>query len=147
MPDIDVRLKVAAAILVVLCGLMFYRMLHPATTFAADGIDPDWDAAVQHSRDFFRPTVVLFTANWCPACRALHGNVLSRGDVQAELQSHYSLYTVDLTNPSPRVQAHAQKFKVDYIPLMIRFDADGKETDRTNYMGPEQMIAWLKAGE
>jgi thioredoxin len=145
MPENDLRFKAMVGVLLVLGGLLFYRMHHPSTTFAADGLDPDWDAAVDRSHG--EPTVVLFTAGWCPACRALHGNVLSRSDVQAELQNHYYFYTVDLTNPSPQVQEHARKFGVRYIPLMIRYDPNGKETDRTNYMNPEQMVAWLKAGE
>jgi thiol:disulfide interchange protein len=147
MPDIDSRIKAVAAVLLVLCGVLFYRMRHPATIFAADGMDSNWDAAVQRSRHSGQPTVVLFTANWCPACRALHGNVLSRSDVQEELQSHYNFYAVDLSNPTPRVQAHARKLGVEYIPLMIRYDVNGKETDRTNYREPTAMIAWLKAGE
>jgi len=147
MPDIDTRIKAAAAVLVVLCGVLFYRMRHPSTTFAADGMDSNWDAAVQRSQGSGQPTVVLFSANWCSACQSLHRNVLSRGDVWGELQSHYNFYTVDLSNPSPQVQAHAHKFGVEFIPLMIRYDVNGKETDRTNYLGPAEMIAWLKAGE
>jgi len=143
----DFRFKAALAILAVLGIMFFYRMSHPATVFAADGSDPDWDAAVQRSHDAGQPTVILFTAGWCPACRALHGDVLSRSDVQEELQRHYSFYTVDLTNPSPQVQMRSQKFGVRYIPQLIRYDADGKETGRTNCLPAEQLIAWLKAGE
>jgi len=40
-----------------------------------------------------------------------------------------------------------QKFGVRYIPLMIRYDVNGQETDRTNYLPPDELIAWLKAGE
>jgi thiol:disulfide interchange protein len=147
MPDNDFRFKAAVAALVILGGLVFYRMHHPSATFAADGIDADWDAAVQHSRERAQPTVILFTANWCSACRSLHGNVLSRGDVHEELERHYSFVTVDMTNATPQVAAHARKLGVRYIPLMIRFDANGNEMDRTNYLEPAQMIAWLKAGE
>jgi thiol:disulfide interchange protein len=147
MPDTDLKLKAAIAILLLLGGLMVYRMEHPSTTFAADGLDPNWDAAAQHSRAAAQPTVVLFTAGWCPACRSLHANVLSRGDVQQELQSHYSFFTVDMTSPSSQVQARAQKFGVRFIPLLIRYDANGNETARTNYLPPEQLIDWLKAGE
>ena len=147
MPDIDTRLKAAVALLVVIGLMMFYRLQHPSTTFAADGIDPDWDAAVQHSHDAAEPTVVLYTANWCPTCQLLHRDVLPRSDVQQELLSHYSFYTVDLTNPTPQAVAHMRKFGVKYIPLMIRYDANGEETDRTNYLPPDQLIAWLKAGE
>jgi len=147
MGDIDVKFKTALVVLVVLGGLLFYRMQHPSTTFAADGIDPNWDATAARCHDRGMPAVVLFTAEWCPTCRALHADVLSRSEVQDELQRHYSFYTVDLTNPTRQAQARARKFGVSGIPLMIRYDADGKETDRVNYLGPEQMINWLKAGE
>ena len=143
----DFRFKAATAILVVLGVVFFYRMSHPATVFAADGMDADWDAAVRRSHDAGRPTVVLFTAGWCPACRALHGSVLSRDDVQDELARHYCFYTVDLTNPSQQDQIRSQKFGVLYIPQLIRYDANGKETGRTNYIPGDQLIAWLKAGE
>jgi thiol:disulfide interchange protein len=146
MPENDFRFKTAVGMLAILAVFFFYRM-HHSTTFAADGIDPDWDAAVQHSQGSGQPTVVLFTAGWCPACQSLHANVLSRGDVQQELESHYNFYMVDLTNPSPQVQEHARKFGVRYIPLLIRYDANGKETDRTNYLQADQLIAGLKAGE
>ena len=147
MPDGDSTFKTAGAILVVLLGVLFYRMHHPSTTFAADGIDPSWDAAARYSEAARQPTVVLFTADWCPTCRLLHRDVLSRDDVQAELPSHYGFYKVDLTDPSPRVAAHARKLSVSGIPLMIRYDANGRETDRQNYLEPKEMIAWLKAGE
>jgi thiol:disulfide interchange protein DsbD len=134
------------AILLLIGGVFFYRMQTP-TTFAADGTDADWDAAVQSSKDSGQPTVILFTAHWCPSCQALHANVLSRSDVQYELSSHYNYYTVDLTSPSPEVQAHARKLGVYGIPCLIRYDINQQETDRTHGMDAQQMIAWLKAGE
>ncbi len=137
----------ALAILGVLCVMLFYRMGHPSTTFAADGTDPDWDSAVRLSQETGQPTVVLFTADWCGCCRSLHANVLSRSDVQEELQRHFNFYTVDLSSPTPQVQAHARKLGVSGIPLLIRYDVNGKETERTHGMSPEQMIDWLKAGE
>jgi hypothetical protein len=54
---------------------------------------------------------------------------------------------VDLTDPSSPVQAQAQKIGVSAIPTMIRYDVGGKETDRVHYLTPEEMVAWLKAGE
>lgn len=139
--------KCIAVALVALVGLFIYRTIHPSTQFVADGMDTDWDQAARASQDSGQPTVVLFTAGWCPACQSLHNSVLSRDDVRHELFGHYSLYTVDLTHPSPKVQAHARNLHVSYIPLLIRYDKNGNETARTNYLGPEQMIAWLKAGE
>jgi thiol:disulfide interchange protein len=133
-------------ILAIIGGLLFCWMEYP-TTFAKDGNDCDWDAAVQRSQDSGQPTVVLFTANWCPSCQELHAEVLSRDDVREELAQHYNFYTVDLTDPSPRLQAHAKAFGVSAIPTMIRFNAKQLETSRRHGMDPQQMIEWLKDGE
>ena len=147
MRETDIAFKAAVAILVVLGAAICYRMFNPSTTFAADGIDASWDAAAKYSHDASRPAVVVFTAQWCPTCRMLHGNVLSRGNIRAELQEHYSIHTVDLTDPSPQARELAHKFGATAIPLMIRYDSDGKETARCHYLNPVQMMAWLKAGE
>lgn len=146
MASTDWISKAVIAILVVLGGLLYYRIDHPSTTFAADGVDPDWDAAAQRAQDLHEPSVVLFSAGWCPACRALHENVLPDPSVQDEL-SHYNFYSVDLTSPSEAAQTHSRKCGVQYIPLLIRYDAQGKETGRTNYIPADQLTAWLKAGE
>jgi thiol:disulfide interchange protein len=145
--DQDFGKYAMGAVVVVFLGVLIYRSEHPSTKFAADGTDNGWDYAVRKSQSSGQPTVVLFSARWCPACQSLHGDVLSRGDVQHELAGHFNFYTVDLTNPSPPVQAHARKLGVSAIPQLIRYDKHGDETDRTNYLDPEQMIAWLKAGE
>jgi thiol:disulfide interchange protein len=140
-----IPIKLLTVIILATLGLMAYRVFHPSTTFAADGIDTRWDAAVQESHDSHKPTIVLFTADWCPACRALHG-AFNRPDIASELD-HYYCFKVDLTHPSPQAQQHARQFGADYIPLMIRYDANQKETGRTNSLPPEQLVEWLKAGE
>lgn len=147
MDDNDWTWKAAVAALIVLGVVLLYRAQHPSTTFAADGIDSSWDAAARRSQAAGKPSIVLFTADWCPYCRKLESDVLSQSEVQWELQRHYSFYTVDLTNPSQEVRIHASKLGVSGIPLLIRYDADGKETARTNGLDTQSMVAWLKAGE
>jgi len=142
----DNTMKAATTILLLLCGFVLYRFVNPSTTFAADGVDPSWDAAVQ-SRDPAEPTLVIFTAGWCGACQALNANVLSRSEIQDEIYHHYNVYTVDLTSPSPQVQAHARKLGVRAIPTLIRYDVQGHETDRTHGGSAENLLAWLRAGE
>ncbi|HTW95831.1 MAG TPA: thioredoxin family protein [Tepidisphaeraceae bacterium] len=143
----DKDLRNLMLVVLAIVGLLIYRASHPSATFAVDGNDAAWDEAVKLDRDAGQPAVVLFTADWCPTCRALHADVLSRLDVQQELMEHYFFYTVDLTNPSPQVQAHANEFGVKYIPMLIRFDKNGNETARANYLDADDLIAWLKAGE
>jgi len=137
--------KLLLTAIFVTLGVMVYRAAHPSTTFAADGIDSRWDAAVDEARASGKPTLVLFTADWCPACRMMHGYFV-RPDVAGELD-HYYCFKVELTQPTPAAQQHARQFGANYIPLLIRYDRDGHETGRTNSLPVEQLIAFLKAGE
>jgi thiol:disulfide interchange protein len=146
MANNDWTSKAFISILLVLVGLLYYRSEHPSTTFAADGVDADWDAAASRAQDLHEPSVVLFSAGWCPACRSLHADVLPDPGVQEELR-HYNFYSVDLTNPTRAAQIHSHQCGVQYIPLLIRYDAQGKETGRTNYINADELVAWLKAGE
>jgi thiol:disulfide interchange protein len=144
--EFDVRTRLTCFALGLVACLLGWRWMHPSTVFATDG-DPTWDSAVEQSRGSGQPAVVLFTADWCPPCRYLHANVLSRDDVESELRGHYTFVTVDLTNPTPATQARASKFGVSAIPTLIRYNADGKETARTHGLSPDGMIQWLRAGE
>ncbi len=142
----EATMKIATAIVAVLLGFLLYHIAHPVTRFAAEGIDPAWDSAVV-SRDATEPTVVIFTAAWCGACQQLHSEVLSQSCIQDELFHHYNVHTVDLTSPSREVQMQAGKLGVSSIPTLIRYDTSGRETDRRHGGSPEDVLAWLKAGE
>ena len=138
------NLAVIAVVLVLVGG---YVALKWHTPFVADGMGGTWDAAVQRSRTAHRPSLVVFTADWCPGCQALYSDVLSRGDVIDEIDNHYTMTTVDMTRPSHAAGARSSKYGVRGIPTLIRFDAEGNETARMHYLPPEQMLAWLRAGE
>jgi thiol:disulfide interchange protein len=143
----DYGFKALIGALVLLGGIAFYRFEHPRTAFVPDGGDAGWDDTARMCRESNQPAVVLFTANWCPVCQALHNDVLSREDVIDELDHHYCFYVVDLTDPPPGVRDRARRFKVDAVPTMIRYDAKGQEVDRVNYLNAGQLLAWLRAGE
>jgi thiol:disulfide interchange protein DsbD len=145
--DQDKTIKYAVGVLSLLVAFAGWRWMHPKTTFAADGADAAWDAAAQRAQDSGKPTVLLFTASWCPACRALHATTLAREDVQRELSEHYNYFVVDLTNPTLATSQHADKMGVHAIPTLVRYNADGKETGREHYLDPSRMMAFLKDGE
>jgi len=145
--DLDPISRLATIALFILLGVIAWRSFHPSTTFAADGLDPTWDSAVAQSRSANQPTVIIFTAGWCPACQALHADTLSQGDVRRELYGNFTVLNVDLTNPTRAEQQHAAKLGVSAIPTLIRYDRSGKETDRTHYLPPDAMLTWLRAGE
>jgi thiol-disulfide isomerase/thioredoxin len=136
--------KLAGVILVILGSMVLYHVAHPSTTYAADGLDPAWDAAV-NGRDTTKPTVLFFTATWCPYCQELWGDVLCKPEVMAYLDHHYNFRVVELTTPAGAERAN--KFGVNRFPTLIRHDIAGHETGRINNSSQETLVAWLKAGE
>lgn len=86
------------------------------------------DDAGQSSR--LRPTLMLFTADWCPPCRTLKSEVLGRPEVAARLKSSVVFMKVDLTNRDRVHTDAATRHGVDAIPTLILFDRRGKEIDR-----------------
>ncbi|HEX8911715.1 MAG TPA: thioredoxin family protein [Humisphaera sp.] len=138
--------KLLVVAFLALAGVAGWRFLHPRTTFAADGAGGAWDAAVARSRAERKPALVLFTADWCGACRRLHEDALSNPAVQSELFGRYSVAVVDLTSPTEAEQQRAERYGVRGIPAMIRFDADGKEVDRTGYRPADELLKWLRDG-
>jgi thiol:disulfide interchange protein len=142
----DKTLKFGMLFLFSLGGLFVYRLMFPNTLFAPDGMDPNWDFAAS-TRDTSRPSLVLFTAQWCGACQALEHGALSSSQVRDELYDHYNVYTVDLTHPTQAVAAHSRKLGVSAIPTMVRYSPDGHETARSHGQSAESLVEWLKAGE
>ncbi len=139
--------RVGVFAVVALLAFAGWRAMHPHTHFQAEGLDFAYDQGVQESKMTHTPAVVLVTAGWCPTCRALHENVLSRSDVRNELNGHYTFVKLDMTDPTEKQGQLLGKISVNCYPTLIRFDRDGNETARANYLPPDQMIAWLQAGE
>jgi thioredoxin-related protein len=138
--------KGAVAILVVLGGLMLYRMQHPLNAIAADITSSDWDKVVQENHVSGRPSLVIFTTTNCGYCRAMESKVFSRDDVRAELK-HYAVYSVDLSSETEEIHDQACSHGVNYVPVLIRYDAFGRETGRASYMNADQTMAFLTSGE
>jgi thiol:disulfide interchange protein len=138
--------KVGTVALIGLVLLFGYRWVYPRTHFEADGMDSSWDAAADN-RDKTEPSIVIFSAQWCPACQGLETNVLSRSDVRAEINRHYNVHFVDLTSPTIEVNRHANRLGVSSIPTLIFYNVNGSERMRNHGGSAEEMLSWLKAGE
>jgi thioredoxin-related protein len=122
-------------------------MQHPLASFATDITNSDWSDAIAKSREAGKPALVLFSTTSCPYCRRLESDVLTRDDVKAELKAHYMFYTVDLSCMTQDVADHASRLGINGVPLMIRYDASGRETARANFMDAKSMMEWLEDGE
>ena len=140
----DGMTRLVGSVLVMLVALVGYGVTQPHSTFAAVGTDAEWDAAVAQSRSRNMPGVVLYTADWCPACQALHAGALADPAVWRELGNRHTFVVVDLTRPAAAAQAHAAAAGVHGIPTLIRYDRDGRETDRTHGLPAVALIDWLQ---
>jgi len=138
--------KAAVAVLIVLGGLIFYRMQHPLAGMAKDITSSDWDSVVQDNHVAGRPSLVFFSTSSCGYCRKMEADVFSRDDVKAELK-HYAFYTVDLSSETEEIHDQAARHGINYVPVLIRYDAFGRENGRASYMGPSEMMEFLVGGE
>src|SRR5882762_5469984 len=75
--------------ILVLCGFFGWRAWRGGNALAAWG--SSWEKQVDQSEAQKKPQLVLFTADWCPACEDFEGNVLSKKEVTAKLQEHFIL--------------------------------------------------------
>jgi thiol:disulfide interchange protein len=138
---------IVAALLVVAAIAYFMYRPGPTLTFAAEDAawSKSWNDSVRRSQSTRKPALVLYTADWCPACRWFESNVLVRGDVRSYMESRYTPIMVDLTRPDSPNQAFARQYKIDVIPTLVLYNADGRELSRTNVLPPEQLLAWLRS--
>ncbi len=143
----DVMIRLGVGALVLILAVVGWRVFHPKTVFAADGTDWRWDSAVEQSKASHQPALVLVTADWCPACRNLHANVLAQSQVRSEIDSHYTYLVLNMTNPTRAESERAQKLNITYFPTLIRYDRDGNESGRTNFLSQQAMLDWLREGE
>jgi thioredoxin-related protein len=81
-------------------------------------------------------------SDWCPPCKALHKNVLSKPEFEAYAKTNLVLMEVDFPNEKPQSaelkksnDALQQKFKIDSYPTIIVLDAAGKEIYRKSGYG------------
>jgi thiol:disulfide interchange protein len=139
------RFVIAAVVVVVAGGYFMYRP-GPTIGFAAEGAawSKGWNDSVRRSRDSGKPALVLFTADWCPACRWFESNALTQVDVRSYMQSNYTPIMVDLTQSDSPNQALARQYKIDVIPTLVAFDGNGGEVARSHAMPGNELLAWLR---
>lgn len=81
-------------------------------------------------------------SDWCPPCKALHKNVLSKPEFEAYAKTNLVLVEVDFPNRKPQSaelkKANAalqEKFKVEAYPTIIVLNSEGKEVHRKSGYG------------
>jgi len=132
------------AILAIAC-FVGWRYFGPRNALASAGFDDDWDKSVEQSRASGRPALVLFTADWCPACRQFEGDALADADVQRYIREKFTPVIVDLSHQGGPNDERARDCKVRFIPTMILYDTRGRECARTGGMPGNMLLMWLES--
>jgi thioredoxin-related protein len=104
-----------------------------------------------------KQVLLLFGANWCPYCRALHGVIETDAAVREVVAKGYVVVPIDLGSPGRnRNAALADRYEApvytDGIPALVVTDANGKRVAPTkdnpwsakNPIDAHRLMAFLK---
>ena len=119
----------------------------PAPVLAKDaGWSTDWDDAIRRSGSNDKPVLVLFTADWCPACRSFETKVLARPDVREYLQSRYTLVMIDMSHRDGPNRALGEQYKIEVYPTLILYSrGGGREVARCYGLSAKDLVEWLRS--
>jgi thioredoxin 1 len=114
----------------------------------AIGVNESWvseqaakvtDNAVDKARKAEKPLLVVFTAEWCPACKELTPVLES---IQAGDTQDVTILVVDVVKDG----LLAARYEVSAIPLLLFFDKEGNEVEQyTGFISEDNLNAKLKA--
>ncbi|MEM9253604.1 MAG: thioredoxin family protein [Planctomycetota bacterium] len=92
-----------------------------------------------------RPTLLYFTADWCPPCRAMTRRVFSHGPTADAIAAATTPVKVDLTDQAPGPAADlARSFRADAIPTLVLLDPQGRELGRVvGQLDRQELVSWL----
>ncbi|RCW68540.1 protein-disulfide reductase DsbD [Pseudorhodoferax soli] len=97
---------------------------------SADGLDRQLAAAVAEGK----PTMVVFSADWCTSCRTIEREVFDQSAVRSAL-SGWNLVTADVTEGDPDQRALMRNMQVLGPPTVLLLDARGQERRTLRLVG------------
>ncbi|HEV8604571.1 MAG TPA: thioredoxin family protein [Tepidisphaeraceae bacterium] len=135
-------LKAMVIVIVVVGAFFAYRGWRGGSSALA-AWNGNWEQGVDQSHAQKKPQLVLFTADWCPACNDFEEKVLSRKEVTAKLQEQFILTKIDLTNRGGPTSQIAQEFGVRVIPTLVIVRPDGSRSDfLTGSVSADHLDEW-----
>lgn len=109
-----------------------------------EGFTTDIDAAIAASTHT-RPVMIVFSADWSPACQNLEGNVLPDALVQQAIRNSVVPARVNLSDRNNEAAyAIARRFDVQAIPTILLVNPQGQVLDAATGVFPaEQFARWI----
>lgn len=112
-----------------------------ATIDSEQALTPILEAAKQQQR----PLMLVFSAEWCTACKHLEHKVFTDASVQESL-SHLTLIRADMSPYNETNQNLLQKFALVGPPAILFFDKNGRELTSYRIIGevsPKEFLTHL----
>jgi thiol:disulfide interchange protein len=130
------KTKILTGLAVLIVGLLGWTIHHAASAGrdpaakayneSADGAR-QVEAAVQEAQSGNKRVLIQFGANWCAWCLRLHGLCSSDRSLRQELEGHYSVVLIDVSNGHNRdiLAKFAPRGSALGLPFLAVLDAEG----------------------
>lgn len=119
-----------------------------------EGWTHDFAAAKKQAASEKKDLLLDFTgSDWCPPCKALTANILSKEEFRTLTQDNLVLVELDFPKDKSKISEETQaqnnelqgKYAITGYPTILLCDADGKPYAKTGFMqgGPKEYVAHL----
>ena len=117
------------------CAVTLIAAVLGSAAFAAEGWGDNYENALKQAKEEKKQVLAIFSgSDWCPPCKYLDANILSKKDFQDEAQKDFVLLFVDfprrkkLDGAVVKQNAElARKYRINAYPTIKILDAEGKE--------------------
>lgn len=92
-----------------------------------------------------KPTLMLFTSQYCPPCEKMRRQVYTQPQVAEMIGTNFIPVKVDLTRPGESERRAATTYGIEYIPTLVVVDPRGREIARSGYQDTEGLMTLLRA--
>ncbi|HLP86084.1 MAG TPA: thioredoxin family protein [Phycisphaerales bacterium] len=137
-------LVIVIAAILALVVVAFVRSRNAEKHVTLVGFDPiiKVEDALAAGKQAQKPTLLYFTASWCPPCKEMKKNVLPQDAVATTVRDNFVGVYIDIdARPSD-----ANQFGISGVPTFIIMNKDGQEIARmTGGMREREFLEFLTA--
>ncbi len=135
-------LIIAAILALVVVMFVRSRSGGPHTTLVGFDETVAIDAALAKGKQEGKPTLLFFTASWCPPCKQMKRDVLPTDAVASTIRDQFVGVYVDID--ARRDDANA--WGIEGVPTFIVMNKNGEEiARRSGAMSPDEFTQFLSA--